>query len=715
MRRTMLAVVALLTVLGVPGAAWASGGPVPSLAEHGAQGPVVALIGVPGLRWEDLSARETPNLWRLAGQSALGTMSIRTVGPVTCPYDGWLTVSAGVRSAVGYRCGLPPVPEARGAGAVIPDYGYLHHVAGQRHAGALGEALRAAGRCATAIGPGGALALADRSGAVGVYLPSADGLTAAALARCPIVAADVDDLARAYLAGGSIARVAEPLSAGDRAAAVRQADAKVGTVLAALPPAATVLVAGLADHGSIPHLRAAMLRAPQAAGRTLGSSSTHLADVTIIPDITATLLHAAGVAPPANVVGTPLTPGTGTTGPVADAAAAFEADDAAGQTIRNTLTGFFFGLAVLQLVFYLVAFLLMRRRRALVRVRVAALALSSVPVASLLVNLAPWGGASNPLAAHVGVIVAIALLITAVALAGPWRRAPLGPLAVVAGVTGLALAADLLTGTTLQLNSVMGYTSVVGSRYYGLGNIPFALLATGILLTSTVVAHHLLSRGMRAAAVAAVLALGGVAMILGGWPGIGSDFGGVIAFLPGIAVTALMIAGRRVSPVKLGAFCVAGGVVVMAIAFLDSLRPPAAQTHLGRFVGQVVSGEAVEVILRKLAAMIGTLANPILMPILIGAAAFLVYAVRNPGQASAGVVTAAFEHSPALRAGLVGTLVSGVVGMLVNDSGAAVLSMALALAVPLVLAAGISALPGAGRSPSSDPVLPASVPTPGPA
>lgn len=45
-------------------------------------------------------------------------------------------------------------------------------------------------------------------------------------------------------------------------------------------------------------------------------------------------------------------------------------------------------------------------------------------------------------------------------------------------------------------------------------------------------------------------------------------------------------------------------------------------------------------------------------------------------------------------------MVSGVIGMLVNDSGAAVLSMALALAVPLLLSAGIAALP---REPESAP------------
>src|SRR5690606_16526600 len=80
--------------------------------------------------------------------------------------------------------------------------------------------------------------------------------------------------------------------------------------------------------------------------------------------------------------------------------------------------------------------------------------------------------------------------------------------------------------------------------------------------------------------------------------------------------------------------------------------------------------------------------------------------------ASAGVVPLAFERSPMLKAGLIGALVSGVVGTLVNDSGIAVLSMVLALAVPLVLAAGIGTLQEAGRlTPLGDAGRPSSGPS----
>ncbi|MEV6155675.1 hypothetical protein AB0L53_35580 [Nonomuraea sp. NPDC052129] len=668
MRRVLVVMAVLLFVGGFAQAGQADDG-----------GGRVALIGVPGLHWNDITPNDTPNLSRLAGASAIGSLSVRTVGSLTCPYDGWLTVSAGTRSASGYSCGAPPAPEASGQGAVIPDYRYLIDVAGQRNAGTLGEALKAAGQCSVAVGPGAALALADRSGAVSRYLASPDQVTAADLTQCRMVAAEVDDLIRPYLASGKLPRVPDQLGAPERRAALRQADAKAGALLSALPADATVILAGLSDHGSVPHLRVAMLRQPGAQGRLLGAASTHRDDISILPDLTATALTTVGVPVPDTVVGVPLQ--VSTQSATIDR---LRRADATAQTIRSVKGIYFTVVAVLQVLFYLIAFLLLRRRKGLPWVRLAAVALASLPVSSYLVNLLPWSTLPGLIGGALGWTAAITLL----ACAGPWRRSPLGPLTVVAGITALTLAGDLLTGTTLQLNSIMGYSAEVGARYYGLGNIPFALLATGTLLATTTIAHHFPGK----VGVAAVAVLGAFAMVLGG-SGMGSDFGGVIAFVPGIAVTALLIAGKRVSIVKLGAFCVAGAVIVMTFAVINYLQPPDKQTHLGRFVGQVLSGEALEVILRKLSAMLATLLSPNLMPIVIAATAFLVYAILRPEQASAGVVPAAFTYSPALRAGLIGTLVSGVLGMLVNDSGAAVLSMALALAIPLLLSAGISALP----------------------
>ncbi|WP_182884714.1 hypothetical protein [Microbispora sp. H10885] len=685
-----------------------------------AAGERMVLVGIPGLMWSDVTPADTPALWRLAGESAIGSLSARTVRKDgTCPYDGWLTVSAGVRSAVGGRCGMAPTPEASGAGAVVPEFSWLWEVREQRDAGTLGQALHTAGRTTMAVGPGAALALADRAGRVDVY--AADAGQVSDWTRADVVAVEIPDLIAPYISADRLSEVPEAVSPQARRAAARAADAKLGALLPRLGQA-TVLVAGVGDHGPVPHLRVAMLRGPGAGqatgpdsagtdsaggpGRTLGARSTHRDDMIILPDLTATILARAGVAAPPNVVGVPVeTHGTGG-GSLAEGVAALRTADVAGQTIRNTTGVFFTTLAVLQVLFYLTAFLLLRRRDRLPAVRSAAVALAAIPASTYLVNLLPWARTAQPVLTLFASIAAIAAALTLVALTGPWRRAVLGPLTVIAAVTAAVLLGDLLTGTPLQLNSLMGYTGVVGARYYGLGNIPFALLATAVLLVTTAVADRLVRSGRKSVAVALIAVLGAFAMLLDGWPGVGSDFGGVIAFVPGIAVTAMIVAGRRVSVVKLGAFCAAGGVLVMTIAYLDYLRPPASQTHLGRFAGQVADGTFLPVISRKLGAMLATLLSPNLMPVVIAAFAFLVFALLRPGTASAGVLPVAFERAPTLKAGLLGALVSGVVGMLVNDSGAAVLSMALALAVPLVLSAGIRALQYGEPAPAATTPIP---------
>ena len=38
----------------------------------------VVLAGVAGLRWEDVSPQTTPNLWRMAEQGSIGSLSVRS-------------------------------------------------------------------------------------------------------------------------------------------------------------------------------------------------------------------------------------------------------------------------------------------------------------------------------------------------------------------------------------------------------------------------------------------------------------------------------------------------------------------------------------------------------------------------------------------------------------------------------------------------------------
>jgi hypothetical protein len=259
-------------------------------------------------------------------------------------------------------------------------------------------------------------------------------------------------------------------------------------------------------------------------------------------------------------------------------------------------------------------------------------------------------------------------------------------------VTAAVLGADLLTGSRLQLNSLMGYSPLVGGRYYGMGNIAFAVLATSTLLAAAGVAQWLEPRRGRRAAVAAVLAMTLTAALLDSWTAWGSDFGGLIAFVPGLATTALLVSGRRVSFLRLQLLRAAGMALVLGVAFIDHLRPPAEQTHMGRFFGQLVEGNALPWLERKFTAMIRTFGNPTLLPIVVAAFLFLVLVLHRPGRAGAGGLQLAYDRAPMLRAGLSGAFVTALVGGAVNDSGLAVPTLALAVAVPLALTAAVIAL-----------------------
>jgi hypothetical protein len=653
----------------------------------------VVLIGVPALTWDDINEKTTPNLWRLAREGASGALSVRTQGPVACPQDGWLTVSAGTRSArAGGACVTPPpTPAAQGEGAVVTDFPRIRQAnvgsKFQSPVGLLGDAVHRAGGCTMAAGPGGALAAADAQGKVDVYADSPGAVTPPALARCQVSVVAVDNMLNGH--------------------DVRGADAAVGQISGALPSGTTVLVAGLSDNPAAtpkssagPHLRAAIAAGPGfRAGTYLTSDSTRRPNIVLTPDVTATMLRTVGVTVPAETLGAPWRSGDAQAD---NLSTALSDEDVAAQTVRWLLPRFFIGLVLTQVLFYGAAAVALRRRwgdtgrrRVLAATRLAALACAAVPVSTYLVNLVPWWTAGHPLLAlGVGLACADALVV-AVALAGPWRRTLLGPGTVVAAATGLTVGLDLLTGTSLQLNSLMGYSPLVGGRYYGLGNIAFSVFATSTLLTSVGVAQWLIKRDgshARGWALAVVLALGLTTMALDGLPLWGADFGGVIAFVPGLAVSVLVVAGKRISLTRLAIFCGAGGVAVLAIAYLDHRRPPAEQTHLGRFFGDLLHGSAGPVVERKFGAMVHTFGNMTLTPIVVAGLILLVVLLRRPDRVRAGALDLAFAQAPLLRAGLMGALLTAVVGTLVNDSGVAVIALGLVVAVPITLAAGVRAL-----------------------
>src|ERR1039457_5109366 len=69
----------------------------------------VVLIGIPGLRWSDISASATPSLWRLAERGSGGSLVVTAVPTRPCPV-GTCTALTGPARATAPRPKSPPSP-----------------------------------------------------------------------------------------------------------------------------------------------------------------------------------------------------------------------------------------------------------------------------------------------------------------------------------------------------------------------------------------------------------------------------------------------------------------------------------------------------------------------------------------------------------------------------------------------------------------------------
>jgi hypothetical protein len=660
----------------------------PALFPQGAPKPATVVVGVPGLRWSDVRGETpTPALWVLAREAALAALSVRTAEPAACPADGWLTLNAGARAIAPRpdgRCAPVPDPQGRGTTATVPDWSaliapnddYSYDPVWGTLADARPGAPPAAADQRCAVGPGAALALADAAGRVRATYAADPGQLPAG--GC----ADLLVLDAGALPSGP-----------DRLRALRDVDELIGQLRAALPDSA-LMVAGISDTDpDDPHLSALMVEAGEDALRGLRrgwlrSESTRRTGVVTITDLTPTLVRDPV---PADLDGNPLQfrPRVEST---PTAVRELSRLDTAAQVVRDMFVWFFTVLIAGQLLAYLAAALALRagrisRGRCAQVLTVVGLGFGAVPAATVLATLLPWPAAAHPALALWGLVLAGAGAIAALALTGPWRRRRYGSAAAVGLVTVAVFGLDVVLGSRLQLNSLFGLSPLIAGRFYGFGNIAFAVFAVAALMAAAGGAAALLRRGRPRAAGVLVLAIGALAALVDGWPDFGADFGGVLALLPGVAVLAAGVSGIRLTvarAVAVGAVTVA---VAGAIAVLDWRRDAAQRSHLGRFVQDVLDGEGPDVIGRKLDANLGLLVDaPVIVAAAVPLVVLAVLALFRPERLGLHPLARAQAADPVLRPLLLACLCTALVGFAVNDSGVIVPAVALIAAGPLAVA-----------------------------
>jgi hypothetical protein len=586
--RKWLALVALGSVFFV-GVAMA----VSALTAHPAVRPIrqpgpLVLVGMPALAWKDVSPTRTPALWGLAERGAVADQATMVLGGHSCPNQSWLTLSAGTPTVTGHppRPGTEPTrpttTHARTcAGPLAPQPGldstavfgqwetwrrYGHTRGAPVDIGRIASAMAASGQCIAAYGDPAGLAAANRLGIVDHYSAGVDRVN---LRACPVTFISLPGPDDRYLAH----------------------------LLHRLPADATIVVSGMADGTGPTTLHTLVAAGPGVPHGLLTSLSTRQPGFVQTSDLSALVVDRLGASAPnlpdgRSPVVRPVSGATTAIGQVTGLARALEVE----HPFVPVFFGVFLGGAVLAAVAGLVCWWVARRRQ---RARgeptvipealrwwfaVVGAMTAATPVSTFLVGLVPWWQPGHPLVALSAGIFVLAVAITAVALLGPWRRWRAGPMTFLMALTLFVIAQDVVHGSRLQFISLMGLQPVYGGRYFGQGNVGYALYATSALLLAAVLAGRLVDGGHRRLAALTVAIIGLGAVVIDGFPSWGADGGGPIALLPAVAYLALNAAGLSLTWRRIVVIAGSTVVVVGGFAVLDYLRPPRYRTHLGDFV-----------------------------------------------------------------------------------------------------------------------------------
>jgi hypothetical protein len=253
----------------------------------------------------------------------------------------------------------------------------------------------------------------------------------------------------------------------------------------------------------------------------------------------------------------------------------------------------------------------------------------------------------------------------------------------------LLLLIDGVLGTPMQLGTMFADGPVFGGRFYGFGNSTFATLAVAALVLAGWVAQKLVDRS-RIQAALAVLVIGGIAIVVDGTPGWGTDFGGILGLTPAVLLMAWMTWRGKTSWRALLAVAVGAVVAVSAVAYLDYLRPPEKRSHFGAFVARVLEGDVTDVLVRKLQAAVAVFHSPAGW-ILLVAVILLMLATVLPDRVPSASYRAFYASNPMVRPTLIAMTVCGLAGSLLNDVGVIVAGIMAGFAVPMLIAHLLSA------------------------
>lgn len=600
----------------------------PTTAAHAdapeeADAPVRLVLATAGLTWEDIDPETTPALQCLADRSGVGAMNTTSATVVSTQRQGMETLRTGYRGLAEEAprtSGIPTPPTDQWEQLPVPtvEASEPGDIAAGLEDGVI--VLADIGSLPDYDDPSREEALTALDDTVAAVLDKLGGCEAADLPRTLLVsvaATDPEDPAEVERTGAVASRTVGLQVAMDTA----------------LP------------------------------GEALTSGATKQTGVVVLTDVLATVLSSHDAQPEGLIPGQPFR-GVEHADPQQ---LAWDRSEAARLVDAATLPalGSWLALGVIGLVLVLVPALARRARLAAAGRALAAIAPLALPV-GLCASLVPWWRADHPALALTGVVWAGSALLSVLVLAGPWRRSRFGPVGVSAALIAGIILAESAFGSRLQLSSPLGAQPISGGRFYGLSNHLFGMVLAAALMALLCLFMHV--RSPRARVLWTVGAGGAVAAVCVA-PSMGADFGSMLATIPAFGLLALLVSGIRPRLWHLVLLGAGGAAAVLGVSFLDWLRPPEDRTHLGRFIDELLGGELVAVVVRKLAQNIQMATGYWALALVLVLAVIASVAILAPRRLRSRRLAALDAAHPVAHQVRIALVVGAWLGYAVNDTG----------------------------------------------
>ncbi|MBP3930438.1 MAG: hypothetical protein J6D47_12855 [Peptostreptococcaceae bacterium] len=265
------------------------------------------------------------------------------------------------------------------------------------------------------------------------------------------------------------------------------------------------------------------------------------------------------------------------------------------------------------------------------------------------------------LASTKGIITSVVLTTVALYIVGRVLfKNDIANLAFFATLMIIVIVIDSIIGTPLMQNNIMSYDTLIGARYYGIGNEYEGItIGCAIFALATLVNYKKIPKWL-----VTILALG--ILITTAYPGMGANVGGAISESIAYFILVLLVFDNKIDFKKSILVVLVAALVVLIFTILDIVS--GSQSHLSVFVGQImINGPSaiIQTFARKIQMNIDIAQGELMSMLILVLVGIVTYFIIKPKM----LLKTISDKYPYIYKGFVATMIGCIVTLLVNDSG----------------------------------------------